>query len=167
MINFGRCAQPRVRAVLFRRPVTALSDSSFEVGEDFSTRTSSPVVTGQGSKKPRRERPGANRRMLAPPDYHVTRYGGAMNFRRVAGDAGTRCIVHLHNSSAAYIAGRGELSGVANAIGHSDDRASVSANDGPGRSGEGSRERALDPKGVMGCWRTIWVLDSAGRGQSS
>jgi hypothetical protein len=35
---------------------------------------------------------------------------------------------------------------VANAIGHSDDRACVSANDGPmGRSGEWSRELALNP----------------------
>jgi hypothetical protein len=58
MINFGRCAQPSVRAVLFRRPVSALSDSSFEVREGVYTRTSSPVVTGQESKKPHRERPG-------------------------------------------------------------------------------------------------------------
>jgi hypothetical protein len=60
------------------------------------------------------------------------------------------------------------LLGVANAIGHIDDRAGVSANDGPiGRSGEGSRKLGLTPEGMMGGWRTIWVLDSAGRGQSS
>jgi hypothetical protein len=60
------------------------------------------------------------------------------------------------------------LPGVANAIGHSDDRAGVSAKDDPlGRSGEGSRKLGLTPEGMMGCWRTIWVLDSAGRGQSS
>jgi hypothetical protein len=36
---------------------------------------------------------------------------------------------------------------VANAIGHSDDRVCVSANDGPiGRSGEGSRELAHNPQ---------------------
>jgi hypothetical protein len=57
---------------------------------------------------------------------------------------------------------------VANAIGHSDDRAGVSANDDPiGRSGEGSRKLGLTPEGMMGGWKTIWVLDSAGRGQSS
>jgi hypothetical protein len=71
----------------------------------------------------------------------------------------TTCRVHR---------GPGELSGVANAIGHSDDRAGGSANDNPiGRSGEGLRELALTPEGMMGGWRTIWVLESAGRGQSS
>jgi hypothetical protein len=51
MINFGRCARPSVRAVLFRRPVIAMNGAGYDA-RGISCSSEKLYTVGLGVKPP-------------------------------------------------------------------------------------------------------------------